>query len=837
MEDTATSPDGQEQECEMLAAALDYGERGWPVFPAPRGTKKSHKSAEHSGGRPWGSTLDPDKIRYDREKWPDANIGVVTGRQAGLFVVDLDTENGHGTDGLGSFYHLVDVFGLPETVKAETPSGGQHLYFKAPADFQVKSTSGRFLPGVDIRGEGGMVLAAPSVKPGVGVYKWINPPGTCPVAEAPEWLLDEVRKTSSRKERTLAETIGNSHGASGVTLAEAEDALTWIDPDCSYDPWNEILMAVHDEFGTDGIALADEWSARAPHRYQEGLVEQKFASFTPGHGVTIKTLFDRAQKGGCDLGQLRAKHIADRFFAPVPAAEPLIFETLSQQKRHAECAASPAQFPADPVDLWGRFDPPALPMGVLPPVIEEFARVQGAVMGADPAGLAVAALVTCAAAISDNITIQPKQHDKDWLEAPRIWAALVGNPSTKKSPILSAATRPLCGLDARLFRQWEVAHAEWSALPRAEQKNRPEPRQRRLRLGDTTVEAAQSVLANSPDGVLLLQDELSGWFGAMDKYNGGKGAAADRGVWLQAFNGGPYALNRKTSGSALIPNLSVCLLGGIQPEPIRKIASDSHDDGLLQRLFPIVLRPASEDMDTPVPDAAGRYHALVAALHRLAKMGGPLTFDAGARHTRERLVRKHRELQSVEFVSPKLATHIGKYDGLFARLCLIWHCIENADAHALPGAVSADTADRVAVFLHDFLLRQAFAFYSGVLALSEDHGELAAIAGFILAAGPEKDRIAYRDIQRGTRSMKNLKEAQARPLLEQLVALGWLEKVDGPRMAPHWLVNPRVHVLFANRARAEEARRAEARRILTSLGRDEATADSPAANEGEGIFG
>jgi hypothetical protein len=86
-------------------------------------------------------------------------------------------------------------------------------------------------------------------------------------------------------------------------------------------------------------------------------------------------------------------------------------------------------------------------------------------------------------------------------------------------------------------------------LSKAERKTTERPMQRRLRLEDTTIEGAQEVLKDSPDGVLCIQDELSGWFGAMDKY-AGRGAAKDRGFWLQSFHGGPYALNRITRGAA-----------------------------------------------------------------------------------------------------------------------------------------------------------------------------------------------------------------------------------------------------------------------------------------------
>lgn len=492
-------------------------------------------------------------------------------------------------------------------------------------------------------------------------------------------------------------------------------------------------------------------------------------------------------------------------------------ETGMIHARRIEAPGAPA-FTDDPVDLWGQFHPPALPHGLLPPILEQFARVQGARMGADPAGLAVAALVTCAAAITDGVKLKVKRHD-DWTESARLWAALVGSPSTKKSPILSAATGPLCRIDAELFRDWQRAFTDWSNLDKAEQRSVPKPVQTRLRIEDATIEAAQMVLEGSPAGALLLQDELSGFFGAMDKYSGGKGANADRAFWLRSFNGGEYALNRVGRGAALIPNLSLCLLGGIQPEPIRKLAADAHDDGLLQRLFPIVLRPATLGHDEPAPDVVGQYRALIERLHTLRGPQGftPwLVFDDRANGVRAGLEAEHLRLQSSEAVNRKLAAHVGKYDGLFARLCIVWHCVENADG-PLPPAITEGTAERVAAFLHKFLLPHAFAFYAGTLGLSDDHDRLTAIAGYILAHRLE--RVTNRDVQRGDRAMRAIREQDIRPLLEQLAALGWLEMVPGPRptQPPHWLVNPAVHARFADRASGEGAKRKEARKIFQNL--------------------
>ena len=466
----------------------------------------------------------------------------------------------------------------------------------------------------------------------------------------------------------------------------------------------------------------------------------------------------------------------------------------------------------EPVDLWGQFDPPALPVGLLPEVVERFALEDADLTGADPSGIAMAALTVCAAALSDYTMMQVKKHDAHWLESARLWVGLIGNPSTKKTPIIQRTAKPLKRLDAELWRAYVAAREEYEELSKEERKDAERPKQHRLRLEDTTIEAAQEVLKDSPDGVLCIQDELAGWFGAMDKYSG-RGAAKDRSFWLQSFHGGPYALNRVARGAAMIENLSVSLLGGIQPEPIRKIADDTVDDGLLQRLIPIVLRRASAGKDLPTGQAAQRYDHLIEHLHRRKRPLAPLRFDDAALAIREGLERRHLDLMACEIVNRKLAAHIGKYDGLFARLCLLWHCVEDND-----GLIIAEhTARRVADFMHRFLLPHAVAFYAGMLELSDDHDRLAKVAGYVLAR--KLTRITNRDVQRGNNAMRGLERQEIENLFDQLEALGWLTRTPSPLWSKplHWQVNPEVHRRFAERAVREAAERAKEHEMLQEM--------------------
>ena len=195
----------------------------------------------------------------------------------------------------------------------------------------------------------------------------------------------------------------------------------------------------------------------------------------------------------------------------------------------------------------------------------------------------------------------------------------------------------------------------------------------------------------------------------------------------------------------------------------------------------------------------------------------PLTFDDGALAIREELEKKHLELEQSRAINRKLTSHFGKYNGIFARLCVVWHCVEHADDDELPAVVTEDTARRVAGFLHGFLLPHALAFYAGVLGLANDHDRLANVADYILAH--KLERITNRDVQRGDRSMRNLTRRETDAIFEQLDAFGWVTRTPGPRPSdpPHWIVNPVVHQKFAERAEAAKKRREREREAIDDL--------------------
>jgi hypothetical protein len=452
---------------------------------------------------------------------------------------------------------------------------------------------------------------------------------------------------------------------------------------------------------------------------------------------------------------------------------------------------------------------------MVPTIIERFAIDQGGATGADPAGFVISALVVCAAAIPDSIRVQVKKHNTGWLESARIWGALVGDPSRKKTPIISIAVKPLAKIDAEYSKKNSEARAKYNALSAEEKRQTQPPPQPRAVLQSVTIEAAQEILKENDRGLLCHHDELAGFFGSLDKYSGGgKAAATDRAFWLQAYNGGAYTSDRIARGSTYVPNLSTCLLGGIQPSVIRKIANDCNDDGLLQRFLPVVLRESDVGTDEPMSSDVFGYNSLVRFLHSL-KGEMKLRFDEDAQKIRAELEKKHKHLEMCWEKNTKLATHIGKYDGIFARLCVLFHCINHAAVGLTPPPVINETTARgVADFLHGFLFRHAVAFYTDVVGLSDDHEHVTCVADYILAHGLEK--LTVRDVARGDRAMRRLAKRDVETVFDQLHAMGWIERTDG-RQADVWLVNPQVHIEHAERAKREHERRNLKRRILAEM--------------------
>lgn len=182
VDDAAGSP----MSSTLGAAALALARRGFAVFPLVPREKMPLK-----GGRGClDATRDEDLIRRWWGNEPRSNIGLATGAPSGVFAIDIDPR--HGGD--HAFAALVAKSGpLPKTVTSITGSGGRHILFRHVAGIR-NSAGTRLGEGVDVRGDGGFIVAAPSIHPCGRPYAWDVDchPGETPIADAPGWLIEKV---------------------------------------------------------------------------------------------------------------------------------------------------------------------------------------------------------------------------------------------------------------------------------------------------------------------------------------------------------------------------------------------------------------------------------------------------------------------------------------------------------------------------------------------------------------------------------------------------------------------------------------------------------------------
>ena len=162
----------------LLDAAIEYATKyNWAVFPCSPNSKKpltphGCKDAKKSVGA----------IKAWWTKWPDASIGIATGSISNLVVIDEDLDEDKGLNGYEEVRAWEKVNGaFPATVQCITGRGGYHLYYRYDG-IDIKNRTG-ILDGVDVRGEGGYVIAPPSMHPNGTEYQWEDAPDEVPIAE------------------------------------------------------------------------------------------------------------------------------------------------------------------------------------------------------------------------------------------------------------------------------------------------------------------------------------------------------------------------------------------------------------------------------------------------------------------------------------------------------------------------------------------------------------------------------------------------------------------------------------------------------------------------------
>jgi putative DNA primase/helicase len=184
-----------------LEWALAYGQHGWSVLPMPANGGPKAKVPLVKWKPYQTERASEEQIRAWWQQWPDANIGIVTGKISGISVLDIDEKPWEGKHGHATFLALIDRYKeWPTTLAQKTWSDGTQFIFAY--SLEAGSSAGCYGPDLDGRNDGNIIVVAPSqiVKgPKRGTYQWLSDPRTTPLAPMPQWLLDQCNGTAKRE--------------------------------------------------------------------------------------------------------------------------------------------------------------------------------------------------------------------------------------------------------------------------------------------------------------------------------------------------------------------------------------------------------------------------------------------------------------------------------------------------------------------------------------------------------------------------------------------------------------------------------------------------------------
>jgi hypothetical protein len=222
------------------------------------------------------------KEYHDCQGW-----GIPTGEINGFFVVDVDAKMNDDTweTGLENWDKLINEHNYtPNTVTVETKNKGFHFYYRMP-DLDIRNSTGEIATGIDVRGNGGYVMA-PVITP---YYEYIRDWEGAPLEDCPEWLLELVYKKKNKRNIFSPQLPANASQENKENFAL--DCITKLSPERAdnYTLWLNVGMSLFG-LGDIGLDLWDDWSKKSD-KYRPGECSQKWETFREiNGGLTLASL-------------------------------------------------------------------------------------------------------------------------------------------------------------------------------------------------------------------------------------------------------------------------------------------------------------------------------------------------------------------------------------------------------------------------------------------------------------------------------------------------------------------------------------------------------------------
>ena len=291
-----------------------------------------HKEKTINGCKYWGlkvfklkgGTKDIPDYPIDNNSWqknakiPDGsdtyeNIAIVTG--SGLFVIDVEVEKDGKPSGFPTLAKFEQEYGkLPYTVEANTRSGGKHLYYLYDNDaYNIRCSQGRMgelkTPGIDIRGDGGYVVAPGSVVTD-RMYTWEDLNQGI-IEQAPDWLCEILHKEPIMEAVKYTTDDIDDYAWNDIT-----HALSFIDPSLAEDDWWRVCVALFSTGREEAFHAFDSWSSMSPTKYTKEATIKKWnqAAARGNLGINYKYIFKIAKDHGWDGEPPSHEELSRKFF-------------------------------------------------------------------------------------------------------------------------------------------------------------------------------------------------------------------------------------------------------------------------------------------------------------------------------------------------------------------------------------------------------------------------------------------------------------------------------------------------------------------------------------------
>ena len=735
----------------QLDSAIFFAENQVPVVPL-YGTKNGQcnctkgSQCRSPGKHPMtkhgfkDASAEIDQIEDWWMEAPGANLGLLTGNTTGIVVLDVDPR--HGGD--QSCQALQEEFGpLPRTLRVKTGGGGEHYYFQHPGR-EIRNIAD-IRPGLDIRGDGGYIVAPPSVHASQNPYKWDGE--TAQVAPLPRWLftlLTEQKKNknspqSTRDRGSMNEgsrntsllSIGGTLVAKGLPIEQIASSLESLNQTLCKPP----LESKEVQSIVASLSKYQEIPWEEPRKLPEAA---KALSLDPA-------LLPKPLSAWCS-------DIAERMQVPLECvAGPAIVmfasligrKVVIRPKRKDKWEKAP--------NLWGMIVSPPGTLktptlnAVLKPIHDLDNRAQ-----------------------TESDAAREKFNELEFVAKTEIDAL---KDSLKKAV-----------KEGKLENIEECKNRLQLAVRKLENSKITE---KRYIANDPTTEKLLTIIADNPQGILLYRDELSGWLETMQK----SGREGDRQFFLESWNGdSPYKMDRISRGTISVEGLCLSVLGGLQPVVFDNYVSSvvkggKSDDGLLQR-FQILIYPERRkgwkriDRE-PDEKAEEVICSIVKAIDAIPvpkrTNDGIERYQLGYSEDAQKIADdwvealEHR-LES-DSISPIYEAHLGKYRSLMPSLAVVFSLINeiSLDENSIPQEVDVQSV-QLAISWCSFLESHAKKGYGEHLDPKKSAARhLLAKIHKKQVKDFERPRDLYRKKWKGLASADDLESA-----LNILAKLGWL---------------------------------------------------------------